>query len=373
MKSSPSAVRCALVGHGYWGANLMRCFSQTKGCEVLAVCEPETKRHEEISLRYPHVRYFDTDFATTLRRPDVDAVILATPANAHYEQARDALIAGKHVFVEKPLSNTSQQARELLELAEAKNLKLVVGHTFLYNDAVNWVRDAIERGDMGDIYYVYLQRLALGKVRDDVDALWNLAPHDISIVMHWFQEYPLEVTATGMSFLQPGIDDVSFLTMRFPSGKLAHVHVSWLDPSKTRKGVIVGSKKMVIYDDTSLDQKITVCDKGVDRKSMADTFASRPFRTYEQFSLIQRAGDIVIPKISFREPLQVEAAHFVSCIQSGEQPLTDGKSGLAVVAVLEAASESRRIGKTVRVADLERTASATPWTTATDAKPVVLS
>ncbi len=344
-------INCALIGYGYWGANLLRCFSSLEGCDLIACCEPREEQHREIEKKYPRVRYIDRSLDDLLSRSEIEAVIIASPAKEHYRQAKAAILRGKHVFVEKPLATTVIEAKELVELAQLQNVKLAVGHTFLYNDAVRWVKKFIDDGELGQIYYVYMQRLALGQVRQDVDALWNLAPHDLSIVLYWFGEQPTEVIATGMSYLQQDIDDISFVSLRFPSGKFANIHVSWLDPSKTRKGVLVGSKKMVIYDDTSLDQKITVFDKGVERKSVKDTWGARPFHSYDQFALIQRAGDIVIPKLSFREPLQVEAEHFIHCIVNNENPLTDGNSGVDVVSLLEAASESRKLGRTVTFGD----------------------
>jgi predicted dehydrogenase len=217
----------------------------------------------------------------------------------------------------------------------------MVGHTFLFNDAVRWVKDYIDKGELGEIYYAYFQRLNLGRVRQDVDALWNLAPHDISIALYWFGEKPEQVTSHGVSFLQPGIDDVSFLSMRFPSGRFAHIHVSWLDPSKTRQAVIVGSNKMVLYDDTSPDMRIVVYDKGIDRKRLDAEMGE--FSTFDQFQLVQRAGDIWIPRVGFREPLQLEAQHFVECVREGKRPLTDAQNGLDVVETLARAQAGRPV------------------------------
>ncbi len=331
-------MNCALVGYGYWGTNLMRCFSSARNCSVEHVCEPVEARHAEIFAKYPRVKAIDTDFAATLARPEVEAVVLATPADAHFAQVRQALLAGKHVFVEKPMARTAAEARELAQLARQTGRTLMVGHTFLYNDAVLWVKRFIDQGELGEPYYAYFQRLSLGQVRQDVNALWNLAPHDVSIANFWFGETPSRVEAQGVSFLQNGIHDVNFMSMYYPSGRFAHIHVSWLDPHKTRRAVIVGGKKMVEYDDTSTDQKIVVFDKGFDRRDAAASRGPLPFGDFSEFVLAQRAGDIWIPKVSFREPLQVEAQHFVDCVAEGKAPLSDAENGLAVVEALDAAT-----------------------------------
>lgn len=333
-------LRLAQVGHGYWGRNLLRVFSRAEGAEMALVCDSSSKARQTVERDYPGVETAD-GFEAALSRPDIDAVILATPADQHYPQVKAALQAKKHVFVEKPMARTVEEGQELLSLAESSGRVLMVGHTFLFNDAVRWVKEYIDKGELGEIYYAYFQRLNLGRVRQDVDALWNLAPHDISIALYWFGEKPETVTSHGVSFLQPGIDDVSFLNMRFPSGRFAHIHVSWLDPSKTRRAVIVGSNKMVLYDDTSPDMRIVVYDKGIDRKRL-DTEMGE-FSTFDQFQLVQRAGDIWIPRVQFREPLQLEAQHFVECVREGKRPLTDAQNGLDVVETLARAQAGRPV------------------------------
>lgn len=327
-------LRLGQVGYGYWGRNLLRVFSGAKGAEMVAACDASPDSRAALAADYPQTEVLD-DFNRLLARKDVDAIILATPAGQHYEQAKAALLAGKHVFVEKPMARNVPEARELLELSRKSKLTLMVGHTFLFNDAVRWVKDYIDRGELGEVYYAYFQRLNLGRVRQDVDALWNLAPHDVSIAHYWFGEKPVSVQAQGASFLQPGIEDISFLSLRYPSGRFANIHVSWIDPSKTRRAVIVGSAKMVLYDDTSPDMRIVVYDKGIDRKRL-DT-ALGDYKTFDQFQLVQRAGDVWIPRIQFREPLKLEAAHFVECVTQGTQPLTDAQNGLDVVETLVAA------------------------------------
>jgi len=327
-------VKIAQVGCGYWGRNLLRVFSAMEGAQMVACCDEDEQAREAARRICPAID-LPTDYASLLWREDIDAIILATPASLHFEQARAALEAGKHVFVEKPLATTTADAEALIALAEAKQRTLMVGHTFLYNDAVRWVKDFIDSGEAGEIYYLYFQRLNLGRVRQDVDALWNLAPHDISIALYWLNEQPSRSHSHGISYLQPGIDDVAFLHLDFPSGRYAHIHVSWLDPSKTRKAVVVGSKKMIVYDDTSADQRVVVYDKGIDRMHLGAHLNG--YETFGEFALVQRAGDMYIPRLTFREPLKVEARHFLDCIERGERPLTDGRNGADVVRILEEA------------------------------------
>lgn len=328
------ALKMGQAGYGYWGRNLLRVFSGAKGGEFVAACDSSPEARNALAADFPGIEVHES-YGALLARPDLDAVILATPADQHHDQVRRALEAGKHVFVEKPMSRTVAEAKELIALAEKHRRVLMVGHTFLFNDAVRWVKNYIDRGELGEVYYAYFQRLNLGRVRQDVDALWNLAPHDVSIALYWFGEKPVSVQSQGASFLQPGIDDISFLTMRFPSGRFAHIHVSWIDPSKTRRAIIVGSTKMVLYDDTSSDMRIMVFDKGIDRKKLDVSLGD--YKTFDQFQLVQRAGDVWIPHIKFREPLTVEAAHFVECATEGKRPLTDGQNGLDVVETLVAA------------------------------------
>jgi predicted dehydrogenase len=329
----------AQIGYGYWGRNLMRVFSAEKDAQMVLCCENSGDAQASLREAYPSVEICES-IDSVIARGDIDAVVIATPAGAHYEHAKKVLNAGKHVFVEKPLALTVSEAEELVQAAETSNLTLMVGHTFLYNDAVRWVKDYIDKGELGEVYYTYFQRLSLGRVRHDVNAMWNLAPHDISIALYWYGETPHQVAGRGISYIQDAIDDVNFVDLAFRSGRFAHIHVSWLDPLKTRKAVIVGSKKMVLYDDTAADQRITVFDKGFDLKKDRGGLGSIPFQDFAQFNLIQRAGDILIPKIAFREPLKVEAHHFVECVRDGKRPLSDGRNGLAVVRVLEAAQKA---------------------------------
>jgi predicted dehydrogenase len=314
----------------------------------VTVCDIDRKRLDKIKKAQPGVDLAD-DFDKLLAGGTIDAVVVALPAALHYEAARKALAAGKHVLVEKPLASTAKEAEELCELAERERRVLMVGHTFLFNAAVKRVKEYIDGGVLGEVYYVYGQRLNLGIVRKDVDALWNLAPHDISILLHWLGDRtPEQVSYQGASYLQPGVDDVGFLTMKFPGGIMGHIHVSWLDPGKVRRMTVVGSAKMVVYDDVSADARVQLFDKGIDRKQTDTNLGT--FTEYAEFQLLQRAGDLLIPRVDFPEPLKEEAAHFVACCRGGVTPIADGANGLRVVRVLEAARRSREHGgATVRL------------------------
>lgn len=332
-------MKIAVLGAGYWGPNLVRVFAQHPQVDSLVVCDIDRDRLDRMSKLYPQVAV-ETKIDQVLSDDSVHGVVVALPAAMHYEVAKKALLGGKDVLVEKPLASTVAEGEELCRVAADGKRILMVGHTFLFNAAVRKVKEYIDRGELGDIYYAYGQRLNLGIVRKDVDALWNLAPHDVSILLHWLdQELPVEVTCHGASYLQPRVDDVSFLMLRFPSGLLGHIHVSWLDPSKVRRMTVVGTKKMVVYDDVSADARVRLYDKGIDRQRF-DRNLGR-FEDFAEFQLLQRAGDLLIPQIRFAEPLKEEASHFISCITERTRPLADGRNGLDVIRVLEAADISR--------------------------------
>lgn len=345
-------MKLAVVGAGYWGPNLVRVFVQHPQVQSVTVCDNDASRLERMKELYPAV-----DLASEIDRvisdPSIEAVVIALPAAMHYEVTRKALEAGKDVLVEKPLASTVAEGEALCRLARERERVLMVGHTFLFNAAVRKVKSYIDEGTLGDLYYLYGHRLNLGIVRNDVDALWNLAPHDISIMLHWLgNELPEEVTCHGASYLQPGVDDVAFLTLRFPSGVLGHVHVSWLDPSKVRQMTVVGSKKMVVYDDVSAEARVRLYDKGIDRRQM-DSHLGR-FEDFAEFQFLQRAGDLLIPRVQFREPLKEEAEHFVRCVRERSEPLPNGPNGLQVLRVLEAAKRSREArGRPARIEEAD--------------------
>jgi len=264
-------------------------------------------------------------------------VVVAVDAPQHYKIAKAALQAGKHVYVEKPLTLSSVEAQELVDLAAAKKVQLMVGHLLLFHPGVQYMKKMVKDGTLGDLLYIYCQRVNLGKVRKDENALWSFAPHDLSVILHLLDMEPLDVVARGSAFLQKGIEDVVFVDLRFPGGKLAHVHVSWLDPHKLRKFTVVGTQKMVVFDDMEASEKIKIYDKGVDRAGEVVSYGD---------ALTVRNGDILIPKISLQEPLKLECTHFVDCVRERRTPLTDGLGGLRVVKVLDAAQRSLKSGGT---------------------------
>lgn len=328
----------ALIGLGYWGPNLARNLAVLSGARLHTVCDTRTERLEYFARQYPGVKTL-TNACDLFDDSEIDAVVVATPVQTHFELAAAALSAGKHVMVEKPLAQTSKQCEELISLAEAQKRTLMVGHVFIYNAAVRKVKEYIQSGELGEIYYIYSQRLNLGVIRQDVNALWNFCPHDFSILRYWLEASPQRIFAHGYSYVQPGIEDVVFVTMDFPNGVGANVHISWLDPNKLRRMTVVGSEKMVIYDDVSADAKVMVYDKGVAKKPKGE-LSLGSYESFGQFQLLLRAGDVLIPKIDFQEPLKAECQHFVDCMLSGEQPMTDGRDGLEVVRMLEAAQAS---------------------------------
>jgi predicted dehydrogenase len=339
---SPMSVNVVVVGLGYWGPNLARAVSSVRGGRLYGICDSSPERLKRFGSMYPSSVAFSS-LDLVLADPEVNAVVVATPVDTHYELAAQALKAGRHVLVEKPLARSSEECEALIALAAANHLVLMVGHVFLYNMAVRKVREYVQAGELGDVYYAYSQRLNLGQVRRDVNALWNFAPHDFSILSYWLGAEPERVTTRGYAYVQPGIEDVVFVTADFPGGIGAHIHISWLDPQKVRLMTLVGTRKMMVYDDTQPDARVTIYDKGVTKVAGPGSQALGSLGRYEtfgEFQLLHRAGDVLIPKIDFVEPLQVECQHFVDCIRDGTTPLTDGASGLAVVRALEAAQQS---------------------------------
>jgi len=334
-------IHLAQIGVGYWGKNLLRNFIVAREAQMVAVCDRLASELGKIAALYPHFKLYERPDAI-LADPHIDAIAIATLPESHFELARMALSVGKHVFVEKPLARTSAECRELIALAARQKRLLMVGHTFLYNAAVHKVREYVQSGELGEIYYLYSQRLNLGRVRQDVDAMWNFAPHDLSIILYWLQQMPLRVAARGSAYLQKNISDVVFVQLEFYGGMTANVHVSWLDPNKVRRMTIVGSEKMVVYDDVASDHKVKVYDKGIPRQNLSASLGE--FDSFDKFQLIQRAGDVLLPKVDFVEPLKVQCQHFVDCILSNKRPLSDGENGLQVVRILEAAQKSMQNG-----------------------------
>ena len=330
-------IRLAQLGCGYWGPNLLRNFSAQPDCHVKFVAEQDPQRRAYVEANYPKTATL-SDWRSATEDPNIDAIVIATPASTHYALAKAALDAGKHVFTEKPLAMSLREADDLAALAQARGRTLMVGDTFLYNAAVRHLKRLIQDGELGDIYYIYTQRLNLGQVRRDVNAWWNLAPHDVSILLYLMDwKLPVSVTAQGVAYIQPGIEDVVFANLTWSSTITANVHVSWLDPGKTRKVTVVGSRKMVIYDDV-IDDKIAIVDKGIDRVPKAGERMDYDF--VNNYQLLHRTGDILLPRINFQEPLKVETSHFLHCIRTGESPLTGPHHGRSAVSVLEAGQKS---------------------------------
>ncbi len=341
-------VSVALVGCGYWGPNLLRNLLLVPDCDVRMCCDVDAEALERIRKRCPSV-YCTTD-SSELLRSSIDAVVIATPAATHFELAKQALDADKHVMVEKPLALAGDHCAVLVSLARERNLILMVGHTFLFDRAVTELRDYVQSGNLGPIFYLHSRRLNLGRVRSDVNALWNLAPHDISISRYLLDCEPTSVSARGASFLQPGIEDVVFLTLEFPDAVLANVHVSWLDPLKVRQTVVVGGHKMAVLDSVNKQNPLAIYDSGIDRAPAARSEGLGSFTDFGQYQLLQRSGDVLFPKVDQAEPLRAECLHFIECVRTGQQPITSGRSGLHVVRVLEAATNSlRNGGKTVGI------------------------
>jgi predicted dehydrogenase len=322
----------ALVGYGYWGPNLLRNYIELPGAWVQWVCDIDPEALKRVATRYPSVSC-TSDYQQVLGDAKIDAVVLATPISSHFSLAKQALLAGKHVFVEKPLAGSTAEAKELVELAAAKGLTLMVGHTFVFSPPVRLVKQIIDSGELGDIYFVTSTRVNLGLHQKDVSVIWDLAPHDLSILHYWLGETPSSVSAIGRACINPGVPDVAFINVTFPSGVVAEMQVAWLSPVKLRRTVLVGSKKMLMYDDTESVEKVKIFDHGVD---------FRDPQTFGEYQLSYRTGDIVSPKLSGTEPLFVEAQHFIECLETGSRPITDGADGLTVVAALEAADHSLR-------------------------------
>ena len=324
----------AVVGTGDWGANLVRNFANLAGARLVALCDADPQRLARSAAQYPTARAYP-DAAQVAGDPEVQAVVVSASAIGHHPIAKLMLEAGKDVYVEKPLTLEVAHAEELVRLAKTGNRILMVGHLLLYHPGVQYMKKMVKDGSLGDLLYIYCQRVNLGKVRKDENALWSFAPHDLSVILHLLDMEPLDVVARGSAFLQKGIEDVVFVDLRFPGGKLAHVHVSWLDPHKLRKFTVVGTQKMVVFDDMEASEKIKIYDKGVDRAGEVVSYGD---------ALTVRNGDILIPKISLQEPLKLECAHFVECVRDRKRPLTDGLDGLRVVKVLDAAQKSLKSG-----------------------------
>ena len=330
----------AVVGYGYWGPNLVRNFQEIDRAKVSLCCDLDTTRLAKFSAKYPSINT-TTSYDSVLKDPKIAAVAIATPVATHYNFARKALEAGKHVLVEKPLATSVSEAESLIDIAEKRGLNLMVNHTFIYTGAVRKMKEIIEQGDLGDLYYFDSVRINLGLIQRDVNVLWDLAPHDVAILEHLVQENPVSVCANGACHTGNGIENVAYLTVYFNSGMIAHFHNNWIAPVKIRTILVGGSKKMILYDDMESSEKIKVYDKGievVDREAAHNALIS------------YRLGDMWAPRLDQTEALRLVATEFVDSIESGRRPMTDGMSGLKVVRILEAAEMSiKRRGKEVKL------------------------
>ncbi|MEA2246259.1 MAG: hypothetical protein QOH46_788 [Solirubrobacteraceae bacterium] len=332
---STDRVGVAVAGLGYWGPNLARNFAVLPGADLRWCCDDRPDVRQRFAAQYPGARVTG-DLDEVLGDPELDAVVLATPVPTHADLAIRVLEAGKHCFVEKPLAQSVADAERVVEAAREAGRIVMVGHLLQYHPGVNKLKEIAASGELGDIHYIYGNRLNLGQLRADENALWSLGAHDVSVVLHLADEEPSEMWARGESYMREGVEDVVFGFLRFPSGLAAHLHLSWLDPHKERRFTIVGSRRMATFDDMDAERKITVYDKGFDEK--ADTYGE----------YITRSGDIWSPRVPNDEPLRLECQHFVDCVRTGRTPISDGEAGLRVVRVLEALQqsldESRRAG-----------------------------
>lgn len=320
-----------MVGCGHWGPNHLRVFSQLPGSVVTAAADTDGRRRAAVAAQYPALHVFD-DYHALVARPDVDAVVVCVPTRRHGEVVRAALEAGKHVLCEKPLTPTAEEAAALVELAQTRGLTLMTGHVFLFNPGILKLRELLQQGAPGHVHYLRALRTNLGPIRQDVNSVYDLASHDISIFNFLLDAEPLTASAVGASFLQPGIEDVAFITLTYPGGVIAAIQVSWLDPKKLREIVVVGDQKMVVWDELAPAGPVSIYDKSVVREQYYDD--------YGQFHLLAREGDLTIPRVPPQEPLKVQNQFFLDAVRSGQVDRSDGAFSIAVVRVLEAIGQS---------------------------------
>lgn len=343
-------VNLGIVGCGYWGPNLVRNFNSIPDSEIVYCADFDEKRLQHIKSLYPKTRTV-RDYREIVDKKEIDAVIVATPIETHYKIAKDFLNAGKHVLIEKPITNSSEEAKELINLAEKNKRVLMVDHTFEYSAPVRKIKEIIDKGELGQIFTIDMIRVNLGLFHEKANVIADLAPHDISMLLYYLGRMPLSVRAIGNSYIREGIEDDAHINLEFSDKVMANIHLSWLDPMKIRKTTIVGNKKMLVFDDISENEKIKIYDKGVTIEK--NNIPKQPYYdTYEQWALSYRSGEVYSPKIENKEPLNVMAMDFIDCIKNNKKPLTDGYSGLKVVKVLEAMQESlKNDGKKVKLED----------------------
>jgi predicted dehydrogenase len=324
-----SMIGIAVVGAGAWGKNHIRVFSEIPNVRLQYVCDQDPSKLLSLQKTYPQTKTVG-DLKSILKDPEVKGIVVASSALSHFPLAKESLLAGKDVLVEKPMALNVEDAEEMVRIAEEKKRILMVGHLLIYHPVVDRLKEMIASEELGRIHYIYTQRVNLGVIRQDENALWSFAPHDLSVILKLLNERPVVVSAHGESYIQKNIEDVVFLSLHFSDGKMANIHLSWLDPHKVRKITIVGSKKMVVFDDMEASEKLKIYDKGV---------GSLSYDSYGEY-LSLRFGDITIPNIKMGEPLRAEAEHFIQCIESREKPKTGGRDGLEVVKILVAAQKS---------------------------------
>lgn len=328
-----SEINVGVVGCGYWGPNLLRNFRSLQDCHAKVICDLDIKRLNHMKSLHPDIELC-TRFEDLVARKDIDALVIATAGHTHYSMAKQSLTAGKHTFIEKPMATSTAECDELVELAAEKGLTLMVGHTFLYSAPVRKIRDIVKAGDIGELRYISARRLNLGLFQKTINVAWDLAPHDISIILYIMDSSPERVNCYGNSHVTKGIEDVTNMCLTFKNGMFATIQNSWLDPRKVREMTIVGSRRMIVYDDMQPLEKIRIYDTRVETPPHYDTFA--------EFQYSYHYGDSYIPYVKQEEPLRVECQHFLDCIRSGQLPLTNGQHGLEVVKILEASSKSIR-------------------------------
>lgn len=331
-------VKLGIVGCGYWGPNLIRNFNSISDAEVVYCADLDKSRLTHTKGLYPQI-ITTTDYKEILSKKEVDAIIVATPIETHYKIAKDSLNADKHVLIEKPITANSAEAKDLIKIADKSKKVLMVDHTFEYSIPVRKIKEIISDNGLGTIFTIDMIRVNLGLFQKRVNVVWDLAPHDISMLLYFLEHLPLSVRATGQSYIMKGVEDDAHINLSFKGNISVNLHISWLDPCKIRRTTIVGNKKMLVFDDTLDDEKIKVYDKGVSlekNKAPKDQY----YDTYEEWVLTYRSGKILVPKIGKKEPLNIMAAHFIDCIKNNKRPLTDGYSGLRVVEVLESIQQS---------------------------------
>ena len=324
-------INIGVIGCGYWGPNLVRNFYTLSESRVLKVCDLNKDRLLHMKSLYPEVE-ITAKYEEVLNDENIDAVCIATPTPTHFKLAKKALLAGKHILTEKPLTDSSKNAKELIKIANKKKLTLMVGHTFLYTPAVNKIKKILAQAKLGRIYYINMERLNLGLFQKDINVVWDLAPHDISILRYITNKCPISVSAYAKANVYKPVEDMAMITLKYPGDFMAHMRISWIDPHKVRQIVIVGSKKMLVYDDIKPTDKITIYDKGVK--------APKHYDSFEEFKFAYRYGDVTIPPIEDVEPLKLECLHFLSCIENKKRPISDGENGLWVIKIVEAIQAS---------------------------------